>query len=148
MCQTCYQTCCMENGYLNFSNFLFTNVFMLKKYRAVSSLWVLCEYQCCIFIVYFNIHYEVGTCEAISHSNDDLDDSDVEMNEGIHDSDYIFTPEKSCFNKSTGEMNEDWTPRKHQLGSDFESCNKKTKQRIVKKAMKTINTVLNSIVPG
>lgn len=98
--------------------------------------------------MYFNIHYEVGTCEAISHSNDDLDDSDVEMNEGIHDSDYIFTPEKSCFNKSTGEMNEDWTPRKHQLGSDFESCNKKTKQRIVKKAMKTINTVLNSIVPG
>ena len=96
--------------------------------------------------MYFNIHYEVGTCEAISQSNDDLDDSDVEMNEGIHDSDYTFTLEKSCFNKSTGELNED--SRKYQSGSDFESCNKKPKQRIVKKAMKTINTVLNNIVPG
>ena len=56
----------------------------------------------------------------MSQSDDDLDDSDAEMNEGIDDSDYTFTPEKSCSNKSMGELNEDWTP----LGKDFESCNK------------------------
>ena len=50
---------------------------------------------------------EVGTCEAISRSDDDLDDSDVQMNEGMHDSDYKFTPEKSCFNKFMGELNKD-----------------------------------------
>ena len=41
---------------------------------------------------------EVGTCKTMSQSVDDLDDSDIEMNAGIHDSDYTFTPEKSCFN--------------------------------------------------
>ena len=56
----------------------------------------------------------------MSQSDDDLDDPDVEMNEGIDDRDNTFTPEKSCSNKSMGELNEDWTP----LGKDFESCNK------------------------
>ena len=80
----------------------------------------------------------------MSQSDDDLDDPDVEMNEGIDDRDYTFTPEKSCSNKSMGELNEDWTP----LGKDFESCDKNKTKQIVKKAMKPINTVLNSIAPG
>lgn len=42
-------------------------------------------------------------------------DPDVGMNEGIDDSDYTFTPEKSCSNKSMGELNEDWAP----LGKDL-----------------------------
>ena len=61
-------------------------------------------------------------------SDDVLDDSDVEMNEGIHDSDNTLTPEKSCFNKSMVELNEDSTPLKYQVGSDFEGCDKKTKK--------------------
>lgn len=51
----------------------------------------------------------------MSQSDDDLDDSDVGMNEGIDDSEYTFTPEKSCSNKSMGELNEDWAP----LGKDL-----------------------------
>ena len=66
---------------------------------------------------------EVGTCKAMFQSADDLDDSDIEMNAGIHDSDYTFTPEKSCFNMSMGALNEDWTPLKYQLAIDFESSN-------------------------
>ena len=51
----------------------------------------------------------------MSQSDDDLDDPDVGMNEGIDDTDYTFTPEKSCSNKSMGELNEDWAP----LGKDL-----------------------------
>ena len=78
------------------------------------------------------------------HSDDILDDSDVEMNEGIHDSDNTLTPEKSCFNKSMGELNEDWTPLKYQVGSDFESCDKKTQKnpKELLKAIKAIDTGL------
>ena len=67
--------------------------------------------------MYFSIYYvkgraeknedEVGICEAMSQSDDDLDDSDVELNEGNHDSDYTFTIENSCFNKFMGELNVD-----------------------------------------
>ena len=58
---------------------------------------------------------EVGTCKTMSQSVDDLVDSDIEMNVGIHDSDYTFAPEKSCFIKSMGALNEIFIQRTHGL---------------------------------
>ena len=55
---------------------------------------------------------------------------------------YILTPEKSTFNKSMSGISSNWTPLKYCLGSDFDFCNKKTKQRIAK------NIFLENIAPG
>ena len=70
------------------------------------------------------------------------------MKEDIDDDcEYTLTPEKSTFNKSMGELDQNWTPLKYQLGSNFDSCDIKAKQRLVKKAMQ-IDNVLYSIAPG
>ena len=96
------------------------------------------------------------------HSEDEIDDnvevqicdsntsySDFEMKEDIDDDcEYTLTPEKSTFNKSMGELDQNWTPLKYQLGSNFDSCDIKTKQRLVKKAMQAIDNVLYSIALG
>ena len=96
------------------------------------------------------------------HSEDEFDDnvevhicdsntsfSDFKMKEDIDDDcEYTLTPEKSTFNKSMGELDQNWTPLKCQLGSNFDSCDIKTKQRLVKKAMQAIDNVLYSIAPG
>ena len=55
---------------------------------------------------------------------------------------YILTPEKSTFNKSMSGISSNWTPLKYCLGSDFDFCNKKTKQRIAN------NIFLENIAPG
>jgi len=46
------------------------------------------------------------------------------------------------------ELNDNWTPLKYQLGSKLDSCDPKTKQRIVRKAMQAIDNVLYTIAPG
>jgi len=53
-----------------------------------------------------------------------------------------LTPEKSTFNNSMKELNDNWTPLKYQLGNKLDSCDPKTKQRIVRKAMQAIDNVL------
>ena len=45
-------------------------------------------------------------------------------------------------------LSQDWTPLKYQLDSDLNTINKKSKQCIVNKAMKAIDTVLEKIAPG
>ena len=61
---------------------------------------------------------------------------------------YTLTSEKSTINKSMGDINSDWRPLKYCLGSNFDFCNKKTKQIIVKKAIKATDKVLKNIAPG
>ena len=45
-----------------------------------------------------------------------------------------------------GDISSNWTPLKYRARNDFDFCNKKTKQRIVKKAMKAINNVSVNIM--
>ena len=47
-----------------------------------------------------------------------------------------------------GNISADWIPLKYQLGSVLNSISKKSRQHVVKKAMKTIDTVLEKIAPG
>ena len=77
-------------------------------------------------------------------TNDEADDYDSEL----CDSSVRYTPEKATFNTSMGNLSEDWTPLKYQLGSDLNTINKKSKQCIVNKAMKAIDTVLEKVAPG
>ena len=85
-----------------------------------------------------------------SKENSDLETESGESDDTSEDSceEYTLTTEKSTFNKSMGDISSNWAPLKYHLGSDFDFCNKKTKQRIVKKAMKAIDKVLENIAPG
>ena len=47
-----------------------------------------------------------------------------------------------------GDISSKWRPLKCCLESNFDFSNKKTKQRIVKKAMKVIDNVLENVAPG
>ena len=47
-----------------------------------------------------------------------------------------------------GDISSKWRPLKCCLESNFDFWNKKTKQRIVKKAMKVIDNVLENVAPG
>ena len=47
-----------------------------------------------------------------------------------------------------GNISADWTPLKYQLGSDLNSISKKSRQRVIQKPIKAINTVLEDIAPG
>ena len=47
-----------------------------------------------------------------------------------------------------GNISTDWTPLKYQLGIDLNSISKKSRQHVVKKAMKAIDTVLEKIAQG
>ena len=86
-------------------------------------------------------------------SSEGSSDSEIESGESGDSSEdsckeYTLTPEKSRFNKSVGEFSRNWTPLKYHLGSSFDFCNKKTKQRIVMKAMKAIDKVLENKAPA
>ena len=85
-----------------------------------------------------------------SEENSDLEIESGESDDSSEDSckEYTLTPEKSMFNKSIGDISSNWTPLKYRLGSNFDFCNKKTKQRTVKKAMKAIDNTLENIAPG
>lgn len=63
-----------------------------------------------------------------------IGDKNKKNSQGIS-ADKEKTSEKSFFSNSKGELNEDLVPSKYQLGSAFDSCNKKAKQRIAKKTM-------------
>ena len=83
------------------------------------------------------------------------ENSDIEIESGESDNSsedsckkYTVTPEKPTLIKSMGDVTSNWTPLKYCLGSDFDLCNKKTKQRIVKKAMMATDNVLENIAPG
>ena len=83
------------------------------------------------------------------------ENSDIEIESGKSENssedsceEYTLTSEKSTINKSMSDINSDWRPLKYCLGSNFDFCNKKTKQRIVKKAIKAIDKVLKNIAPG
>ena len=80
-------------------------------------------------------------------SSEENSDTEIESGESDDSSqdcceEYILTPEKSTFNKSMGGISSNWTPLKYCLGSDFDFCNNKTKQRIAK------NIFLENIAPG
>ena len=77
-------------------------------------------------------------------TGDKADDYDSEL----CDSGIRYTPEKATFNASLGNHSEDWTLLKYQLGGDFNTINKKSKQHIANNAMKAIDTVLEKIAPG
>ena len=47
-----------------------------------------------------------------------------------------------------GNISADWTPLKYQLGSDLNSISKKSRQRVIQKPIKAIDTVLEDIAPG
>ena len=47
-----------------------------------------------------------------------------------------------------GDISSKWRPLKYCLESNFDFWNKKAKQRIVKKAMKVIDNVLENVAPG
>jgi len=82
---------------------------------------------------------------SCDHDEDcDTECSDIGMNDcsDYGDQDYTLTPEKSTFNNSMKELNDNWTPLKYQLGNKLDSCDPKTKQRIVRKAMQAIDNVL------
>ena len=86
-------------------------------------------------------------------SSEESSDIEIESGESDYNSEdsceeYTLIPEKSMFNKSMGDISSNWTPLKYRLGSNFDFCNKKTKQRIVKKAMKAIDNFLENIAPG
>ena len=66
----------------------------------------------------------------------------------LSDSSFRDTPKKESFNTSMGNISADWTPLKYQLGNHLNSISKKSRQRVVKKAMKAIGTVLEKIAPG
>ena len=66
----------------------------------------------------------------------------------LSDSSFKNTPEKEPFNTSMGNISADWTPLKYQLGSDLNSISKKSRQHVVKKAIKAIDTILEKIAQG
>ena len=83
------------------------------------------------------------------------ENSDIEIESGESDNsskdsyeEYTLTSEKSTINKTMGDINSNCRPLKYCLGKNFDFCNKKTKQRIVKKAIKAIDKVLKNIAPG
>ena len=67
------------------------------------------------------------------------------------DSQVEFTPdgiEKDIFNKSMGNMDTSWTPLRHVVRTDIEKLNPKTKSRVVNKAIKAVDAVLENVAPG
>lgn len=61
---------------------------------------------------------------------------------------YKLTPERSTFNNSMCGISSNWTPLKYRLRSNFDFCIRKTKQIVVKKAMKATDNVLENRAPG
>ena len=66
----------------------------------------------------------------------------------MSDSSFRDTLENESFNASVGNISADWTPLKYQLGSDLNSISKKSRQHVVKKAIKAIDTILEKIAQG
>lgn len=83
----------------------------------------------CDIIMCSRIHYITNYVDGTG-----IGDKTTKYSQGIF-ADKEKTSEKSFFSNSKGELNEDLVPSKYQLGSAFDSCNKKAKQRIAKKAM-------------
>ena len=67
--------------------------------------------------------------------------SDTELS----NSSFRDTPEKESLNTSMGNIS---APLKYQLGSDMNSISKKSRQRVIQKPIKAIDTVLENIAPG
>ena len=81
-------------------------------------------------------------------NNEATDEEGYVNDTELSDSSFRDTPEKESFNTSMGNISADWTPLKYQLRSDLYSISKKSRQRVIKKAMKAIDTVLEKIAPG
>ena len=81
-------------------------------------------------------------------NNEATDEEGYVNDTELSDSSFRDTSEKESFNTSMGNISADWTPLKYQLGSDLNSISKKSRQHVVKKAMKAIDTVLKKIAQG
>ena len=100
--------------------------------------------------------YSTGSVPQSVHETMSFEEnSDIEIESGESDNsskdsceEYTLTSEKSTINKTMGDINSNCRPLKYCLGKNFDFCNKKTKQRIVKKAIKAIDKVLKNIAPG
>ena len=57
-------------------------------------------------------------------------------------------PWKTLLNESMKNLDEKWTPLKYQLGSNLSNIDKRSKQRVVNKAMIAIDTILEKTAPG
>ena len=91
-------------------------------------------------------------CDAAhSDGNNNTIESDSTNDEyqiNTNDSSFRCTPEKTLLNESMKNLDEKWTPLKYQLGSSLRNIDKRSKQRVVNKAMMAIDTILEKTAPG
>ena len=78
----------------------------------------------------------------------EIDSTNDEYQINSNDSSFRCTPEKTLLNESMKNLDEKWTPLKYQLGSNLSNIDKRSKQRVVNKAMIAIDTILEKTAPG
>ena len=78
----------------------------------------------------------------------EIDSTDDEYQIDTNDFSFRCTPEKTLLNESMKNLDKEWTPLKYQLGSNLSNIDKRSKQHVVNKAMKAIDTILEKIAPG
>ena len=78
----------------------------------------------------------------------EIDSTNDEYQINTNDSSFRCTPEKTLLNESMKNLDEKWTPLKYQLGSNLSNIDKRSKQRVVNKAMMAIDTILEKTAPG
>ena len=78
----------------------------------------------------------------------EIDSTNDEYQIDTNDSSFRCTPEKTLLNESMKNLDEKWTPLKYQLGSNLSNIDKRSKQRVVNKAMMAIDTILEKTAPG
>ena len=83
-----------------------------------------------------------------NNSTIEIDSTDDEYQIDTNDSSFRCTPEKTLLNELMKNLDEEWTPLKYQLASNLSNIGKRSKQRVVNKAMKAIDTILEKIAPG
>ena len=81
-------------------------------------------------------------------SNVEMGDTEDEYTEELRDPSFRETPEKASFNKLMLDVSSDWTPLKYQLRSNISSIMNRSRQQIVDKTKKAIDSVLEKIAPG
>ena len=83
-----------------------------------------------------------------NNSTIETDSNNDEYQINTNDSSFRYTPEKTLLNESMKNLDEKWTLLKYQLGSNLSNIDKRSKQRVVNKAMMAIDSILEKTAPG
>ena len=78
-----------------------------------------------------------------NNSTIEIDSTNDEYQIDTNDSSFRCNPEKTLHNESMKNLDEEY-----QLGSNLSNIDKRSKQRVVNKAMEAIDTILEKVAPG